>query len=136
MQNRPNRPARSRTSRSLPKPIDVSRLKTYPLQRRHSKVRVSDFAKVWKRGGSFKTFLDSLPDILAVRSLREIGRAIAHAHRRRRSVILGMGAHVIKVGLGPIIVHLMERGIVSAIAMNGAVIIHDFVLALMGHPSV
>ena len=135
MRHAPKRPVRSQAGLSLPKPIDVSRLKTYPLQRRHSKVQVRDFAKVWKRGGSFKTFLDSLPDILAVKSLREVAQAIVRAHRRRRPVILGMGAHVVKVGLGPIIVHLMERGIVSAVAMNGAVIIHDFELALMGHTS-
>lgn len=119
----------------LPDPIDVSHLKTYPLQRRHSKVQVGDVAKAWKPGGSFKAFLGSLPAILAVRSLREIAQAIVRAHRRRRPVIVGMGAHVVKVGLGPIIVDLMERGIVSAVAMNGAVIIHDFELALMGHTS-
>jgi hypothetical protein len=135
LRNRPKHSAQPRVDSALPKPIEVSRLKTYPLQRRHSKVRVSDFAKIWKRGGSFKAFLDSLPDILAVRSLRDVAQAIVRAHRRRRPVILGMGAHVVKVGLGPIIVHLMERGIVSAIAMNGAVIIHDFELALMGHTS-
>lgn len=135
MRNRPKQSAQPRVDSALPKPIEVSRLKTYPLQRRHSKVRVSDFARIWKRGGSFKVFLDSLPDILAVRSLRDVAQAILRAHRRRRPVILGMGAHVVKVGLGPIIVHLMERGIVSAIAMNGAVIIHDFELALMGHTS-
>jgi hypothetical protein len=133
LRNRPKQ--KPRADSGLPKLIEVSRLKTYPLQRRHSKVRVSDFAKIWKRGGSFKAFLDSLPDILAVRSLRDVAQAIVRAHHRRRPVILGMGAHVVKVGLGPIIVHLMERGIVSAIAMNGAVIIHDFELALMGHTS-
>lgn len=135
MRRTPKRTARTQAGPSLPKPIDASRLKTYPLQRRHSKVQVGDFAKVWKRGGSFKTFLGSLPDILAVKSFREVAQAIVRAHRRRRPVILGMGAHVIKVGLGPVIVHLMERRIVSAIAMNGAVIIHDFELALMGHTS-
>ena len=129
------RSARHPAPPRLPDPIDVSRLKTYPLQRRHSKVQMGDVSKPWKSGGSFKAFLDSLPAILAVRSLREIAQAIVRAHRRRRPVIVGMGAHVVKVGLGPIIVDLMERGIVSAVAMNGAVIIHDFELALMGHTS-
>jgi hypothetical protein len=119
----------------VPPPIDVFRLKTYPLQRRHSKVEIADLAKTWKRGGSFKTFFSSLPDILAVKSLRAVAQAIVRARRRRRPVILGMGAHVVKVGLSPILVDLMERGIVSAVAMNGAVIIHDFELALMGHTS-
>ena len=116
-------------------PIDTSRLKTYPLQRRHSKVQVSNFAKVWTSGRSFARFLDSLPDILAVKTLREVAQAIAKAHRGARPVIVGMGAHVVKVGLGPLLVDLMERGIVTALAMNGAVIIHDFELAFMGHTS-
>jgi hypothetical protein len=105
------------------------------LQRRHSKVRLSNFAKTWRRGLSFKAFLNSLPDILAVKNLREVAQAIVKARRRGRPVIVGMGAHVVKVGLGPLVVDLMERGIVTAVAMNGAVIIHDFELALMGHTS-
>ncbi len=134
MATRPNR--RSPTARpALIPPINVSDLKTYPLKKRYSKVRVADFATPWKRRGSFKTFYDGLPDILAVKSLRAVARAIAKAHRKRRPVIIGIGAHVIKVGLAPIITDLMERGIVTAVAMNGAGIIHDFELALMGHTS-
>jgi hypothetical protein len=121
--------------RPLIAPIDVSDLKTYPLKRRRSKVRVSDFARPWRRGGSLATFFSTLPDILAVKTLRAVARAIVTAHRKRRPVILGLGAHVIKVGLSPIITDLMERGIVTAVAMNGAGIIHDFELALMGHTS-
>ncbi len=116
-------------------PIDVARLKTYPLGRRHSKVRLSDFSSVWKPGHRLTDFLGSLPDILAVKTLRAIVQAIARAHRRGRPVILGMGAHPVKVGLNPVLVDLMERGIVTAVAMNGAVIIHDFELALMGQTS-
>ena len=116
-------------------PIDTSRLTTYPLQRRHSKVKLSNFAKAWTKGRSFSHFLRSLPDILAVKTLREVAKAIAKAHRRGRPVIVGMGAHVVKVGLGPLLVDLMERGIVTALAMNGAVIIHDFELAFTGHTS-
>ncbi len=115
--------------------IDVSKLRTYPLKRRHSKVRLSDFATAWRKGGSLKRFLDTLPDLLAVKTLRAVAQAIVRAHKRGRPVIVGMGAHVTKVGLNPILVDLMERGIVSAVAMNGAVIIHDFELALMGHTS-
>ncbi len=121
--------------RSPTPPIDVSELKTYPLKKRHSKVRLTNFAQTWKSGGSLKQFLRSLPDILAVKTLREVAHAIAQAHRRGRPVIVGMGAHVVKVGLNPIIVDLMERGVITAVAMNGAVIIHDFELALMGHTS-
>ncbi|MFM8551375.1 MAG: hypothetical protein ACKOCD_03550 [Nitrospiraceae bacterium] len=116
-------------------PIDVSKLQTYPLGRRHSKVKVSDFSKPWQPGGSLKRFLATLPDILAVKTLRAVTQAIVRAHRKGKPVIVGMGAHVTKVGLNPILVDLMERGIVTAVAMNGAVIIHDFELALMGRTS-
>ena len=134
MGTRPDRTTPARRS-ALIAPINVSDLKTYPLKKRYSKVRVSDFATPWKRSGSFKTFCDGLPDILAVKSLRAVTRAIVKAHRKRRPVIIGIGAHVIKVGLAPIITDLIERGIVTAVAMNGAGIIHDFELALMGHTS-
>lgn len=136
MPKAPNSKARPPVSSRAPlPPIDLSRLKTYPLQRRHSKVRVSDFSTAWRRGGSFKRFLDTLPDILAVQSFRAVVQAIARAHRRGRPVIVGMGAHPTKVGLNPILVDLIERGIVTAVAMNGAVIIHDFELAFTGHTS-
>jgi len=122
-------------ARPIIPPINVSDLKTYPLKKRHSKVRVSDFARPWTKGGTLSQFLRSLPDILAVQTLRSVAKAIVAAHRRGKPVIVGIGAHVIKVGLAPIIVDLMERGIVTAVAMNGAGIIHDFELALMGHTS-
>jgi hypothetical protein len=124
----------TRTPRLIP-PINVSDLQTYPLKKRHSKVRVSDFARPWRRGGSFSLFYRALPDILAVKTLRAIAGAIARAHRKGRPVIVGIGAHVIKVGLTPILVGWMEQGLVTAVAMNGAGIIHDFELALMGHTS-
>jgi hypothetical protein len=116
-------------------PINVSDLKTYPLKKRHSKVRVSDFAKPWRKGGSFSLFYRALPDILAVKTLRAVAGAIAQAHAKGRPVIVGIGAHVIKVGLSPILVTWMEQGLITAVAMNGAGIIHDFELALMGHTS-
>lgn len=135
MATRPNRTPPQRPAPQLIPPIDVSDLTTYPLKKRHSKVRVSDFAQPWQRGGSFAQFYASLPDILAVKTLRAVATAIATAHRGHRPVIVGIGAHVIKVGLAPLLVDLMERGIVTAVAMNGAGIIHDFELALMGHTS-
>ena len=131
----PDRRGHSPSPRRLISPINVSDLKTYPLKKRHSKVRVSDFAQPWRKGGSFSRFYRALPDILAVKTLRAVARAIAQAHRRGRPVIVGIGAHVIKVGLTPILVTWMEQGLVTAIAMNGAGIIHDFELALMGHTS-
>lgn len=115
--------------------LDLSKLKTYPLRTRRSKVEHTAFATPWRRGRSFGRFLDSLPHILAGSALRDVARAIARAHRRGRPVIVGLGAHVTKVGLNPILVDLMKRGIISAVAMNGAVIIHDFEIAYMGHTS-
>ncbi|MEC4890428.1 MAG: hypothetical protein RI101_10245 [Nitrospira sp.] len=135
MATRPNRTPPQQPAPKLIPPINVSDLTTYPLKKRHSKVRVSDFAQPWTRGGSFAQFAASLPDLLAVKTLRAVAAAIAAAHRHHHPVILGIGAHVIKVGLNPVIVNLMERGIVTAVAMNGAGIVHDFELALMGHTS-
>jgi hypothetical protein len=126
---------RKRKARPRIPPIDVSKLKTYPLSRRHSKVQLADFATPWRRGGSLRTFLDTLPGILGVKTLRAVAQAIVKARRHKRPVIVGIGAHVTKVGLNPILVDLMERDIVTAVAMNGAVIIHDFELAMMGHTS-
>jgi hypothetical protein len=132
---RPDRTPPKIAARSLIAPINVSDLKTYPLKKRQSKVRVSDCARPWRPGGSFAEFYAALPDILAVKTLRAVAHAIAKAHRKQRPVIVGLGAHVIKVGLAPVITDLMERSIVTAVAMNGAGIIHDFELALMGHTS-
>jgi len=116
-------------------PLDFSRLKTYSLRTRHSKVRVSDFSSPWRRGGSFSKFLSTLPNILAGQTLRSLAGAIVRAHRRGRPVIFGLGAHPTKVGLNPILVDLMERRVITAVAINGAVVIHDLELALMGHTS-
>ena len=135
MAKHPDRKRLPVTTPSLIPPINVTDLKTYPLKKRHSKVRVADFAKPWRRGGSFSHFYRALPDILAVKTLRAVAKAIATAHRRGRPVIIGIGAHVVKVGLTPILVDWMQQGITTAIAMNGAGIIHDFELALMGHTS-
>ena len=135
MAKRPNRTPPNRPARPLIAPINVSDLKTYPLKKRHSKVQVSDFVRPWTRGGLFTDFYATLPNILAVKTLRAVAHAIAKAHRKGRPVIIGIGAHVIKVGLSPIVTDLMERSIVTTVAMNGAGIIHDFELALMGHTS-
>ena len=116
-------------------PIDLSKLKTYPLSRRHSKVRLADFGVPWRKGQSLDRFLKTLPDILAVKTLRAVAHAIARAHRRGRPVIVGMGAHLPKAGLNPILVDLRARGIVTTVARTGAVIIHDFALACRWHTS-
>ncbi len=117
------------------RPIDVSRLKTYSLNTRRSKVRVADFSVPWKPGHLFASFLSSLPDVLAVKTFRGLVNDMAVARQRGRPVILGMGAHPMKVGLNPVIVDLMRREIITAVAVNGAGVIHDFELALTGHTS-
>ena len=114
---------------------DPSRVKTYPLRRRASKVRRGLLGRTCAADGTVADFLNSLPDILAARTLRDTARRIASAHRRRKTVLLGMGAHVIKVGLSPLVIDFMERGIIDAVALNGAGIIHDFELAFMGQTS-
>jgi deoxyhypusine synthase len=116
-------------------PLDLSKVKTYSLLDRQSKVTTDEFAKIWQKGSSFRSFLDNMPDILAGRDLKEVISAISSAYVDNRTVLFGMGAHVIKVGLNPIIIDLMERGIITGVAMNGAGIIHDSELAMIGQTS-
>ncbi len=113
-------------------PLDPRGVKTYPLSARTSKVSVADAAHAWRPGGTFRSYLDSLPNTLAVESFRQVVAAVLEAGRRGKPVILGMGAHVLKVGLSPILVDLLERGLVTAVAVNGAGAVHDFELAYAG----
>lgn len=117
------------------RPLDFSKVRTYPLKQRFSKVRKSLLGKKVQKGARLRSFIQGLPDILAAQNLKEIARRIARAHRSDKTIALGMGAHPIKVGLSPLIIDLMERGIISAVAMNGAGIIHDFEIAFMGETS-
>jgi hypothetical protein len=117
------------------KKIDVSKLKSYSLKDRESKVRIGDFSKPHKKGGTFLDFFSSLPGILASKHFKEVVEAIIEARKGNRPVMLGMGAHAIKVGLSPIIIDLMERGIITSLSLNGAGIIHDFELAFVGQTS-
>jgi hypothetical protein len=115
--------------------FDLSGVRTYPLASRQSKARAEDFAKPVTRGASFKAWFDSLPAILGGQDLRRVVKAIVDARARNAGIIWGLGAHVIKTGVSPVIIDLMHRGYVSAIAMNGAGIIHDFEIALAGATS-
>ena len=115
--------------------FDLSGVKTYPLKSRRSKTRAEDFARPAAPGGSVGALVDSLPDILAAADFKTVVRVIADAKRTGAGVVWGIGAHVIKTGLGPVLIDLMERGFVSAIATNGAAIIHDFEVALVGATS-
>ena len=94
-----------------------------------------DFGKTWQKGARFKEFLDRLPDILAGSHLKTVISAIVNAFQKEKTIVFAMGAHVIKVGLTPIVIDLMERGIITAVAMNGAGIIHDLELAMAGQTS-
>jgi deoxyhypusine synthase len=106
-----------------------------PLAQRPSKVAAVSLGAPVRAGLSVRRFLDGLPDILAARDLRDAAGRVAAAIRARRPVVLGMGAHAIKVGLGPAIVDLVERGRLAAIAMNGAGLVHDFEMAWGGRTS-
>jgi len=117
------------------KPISLDGVHSYPLAERSSKVKCGDFGKPWTAGGKLDSWLRSLPDILAVKDFRNAVASIVRAVKTGRMVLLAMGAHVIKVGLNPVIIDLMERGIIRGLAMNGACIIHDTEIAMAGHTS-
>lgn len=114
---------------------DLSRLRTIPIASRANKVDPSLLAHPPGADRSFAAFLESLPDILAARDLRTVVTALAAAARARKGVVLLLGGHVIKVGLGPLINAWIRRGIVTHVAMNGAAAIHDFELAAYGGTS-
>ncbi|HFQ90604.1 MAG TPA: hypothetical protein ENK27_11065 [Desulfobulbus sp.] len=116
-------------------PLAFDRLHTYSVHDRHSKVSVDDFARPVRPGMRVRDLLASLPAQLAGVDFPELVVHIATSVRNRRPVLLGMGAHVIKVGLNPVLIDLMERGIISAIALNGAGIIHDTEIAMVGRTS-
>src|SRR5688572_30042616 len=115
--------------------FDLSGVRTYPLKSRPSKARVEDFGRAVAVGASVRQLLASLPNMLAAADFKAVVQAIVTARRDGGGVLWGIGAHVIKTGLGPIVVDLMERGFVSALATNGAAIIHDFEVALAGATS-
>jgi len=117
------------------RPITLGGVRTYPLSSRNSKVSVADFAKPIPRQNSLAKLLDSFPRILAGKDLRELSGAIREARGRKKPILWGVGGHLIKVGLAPILIQLMDNGFVSGIAMNGAALIHDFEIALAGSTS-
>jgi len=116
-------------------PLSLSGIRTYPLARRPGKVTVRYFATPHRRGAGIRGWLESLPRILAADDFRGVLGAIAAARRRKRPVLWGLGGHVIKVGLAPVLIDLMRRGYVSGVAMNGAALVHDFEIALVGATS-
>ncbi|MCB2183066.1 MAG: hypothetical protein KQH63_13610 [Desulfobulbaceae bacterium] len=116
-------------------PIDLSGLNTYSVFDRFSKVTVEHFAKPLDAGATVRDLISSLPQQFAGVDFPELVERLAAAHRAGRPIIVGMGAHVIKVGLNPLLIDLMERGIVQGIALNGAGIVHDTEIAMVGRTS-
>jgi len=116
-------------------PADLTRVRTYPLAERANKVRVDEFARPVSASSSLPDFLEGLPDILAVKVLRELAAAIVQARAEGRTVALAAGAHVVKVGVSPVIIGMMEDRSVTALALNGAGAIHDWEIAAIGSTS-
>jgi len=116
-------------------PLAFDGISTYPLASRPSKVTTSDFARRVQEDSSLKEFFASLPNILAAGELKELAGRIREARKQQRAIIIGLGGHVIKTGLAPILINLMQRGYVTAFAMNRAAMIHDFEIALAGQTS-
>jgi hypothetical protein len=115
--------------------FDLSDVKTYPLDARQNKTRTEDFARPLQSLSGVGAFVDALPDILAAADFKAVVRALMEARRTEGGILWGLGAHVIKTGVGPVLIELMERGFVSALATNGAAVIHDFEIALIGATS-
>lgn len=137
MRQRPPRrnvPAPAKRRKSL-RPLPLGGVRTYRLADRRSKVSLRDFGRPHVRGASFVAFLESLPRILAGDVLRSLIADIRRGRSRGRPILWGIGAHVLKVGLSPVVIDLMEKGFVTGLAMNGAGIIHDFELAVAGQTS-
>ena len=117
------------------KPLELDKVRTYPLASRPSKVKLEEFAKPIGSGSSLGEFLDGLPNVLAVRSFRELTERIRRARDLKKPIIWGIGGHVVKTGLAPIIIDLMKQGFVNGIAANGSVLVHDAEIAMVGSTS-
>ena len=114
---------------------DLAKLRTVPVLRRENKVSAEEFAKAPGHDHSFRAFLESLPDILVARDFRRVVDAIVEASRRKRGVVVMLGGHIVKTGLAPLLVALMERGVITHLAMNGSAAIHDYEVARFGGTS-
>ncbi|MBI2681149.1 MAG: hypothetical protein HYX25_09115 [Candidatus Solibacter usitatus] len=122
-------------SKYTARPIDLAKLKTVPLKARDGKVKAADFAAPYSKGAGISGWLDSLPKLLAADSFRALAGALQKAREARKPILWGLGGHVIKCGLAPVLADLMRRGYATGFAMNGAASIHDFEIALAGATS-
>ena len=132
----------ARRKKSSPRPrvakhreADLARVRTVPLKRRANKVSADEFAKPPGKDRSFHAFLASLPDILVARDFKRLVNAIVAAHRKRRAVVVMLGGHIVKTGLAPLLTSLMDRGVITHLAMNGSAAIHDYEIARFGGTS-
>ena len=116
-------------------PLDLTGVKTTSMEGCVRLVHTADFAAPWTAGGSLAAFIERLPGILAAADLKTVIAAMAGAAQRQKPVIFAMGAHVLKVGLSPVVIDLMQRGVITGVAMNGAGIVHDLELAMTGNTS-
>jgi hypothetical protein len=122
-------------SRYSETPLSFAGLKTVPIDARGGKVRTGDFAGTYQKGGGIKGWIDSLPRILAGDSFRGLLEALLQAKAKKRAILWGMGGHVVKCGLGDVLLDLMRRGWITGFVMNGAASIHDFEIAIAGQTS-
>ena len=118
-----------------PDPLDLGGVRTYPLASRKSQVTRADFGRPLPRGARVTELLDALPRVLGGQALRGLAADVLRARSLGKPILWGLGAHVIKVGLSPVLVDLMEKGLVTGLALNGACVVHDFELAVAGHTS-
>ncbi len=116
-------------------PLDLTNLRTVRLAERGGKVGAAQFGSPYRKGAGIAAWIDSLPRILAGEDFRKVVAAIYAAREKRRAIVWGLGGHVIKCGLAPVLIDLMQRGFVTAFAMNGSAAIHDFEIALAGATS-
>ncbi len=122
-------------SRYVVSPLSFDALKTVPIDARGGKVRAEDFARPYAKGSGITGLIDGLPKILAADSLRGVIAALLRARQEKRAILWGIGGHVVKCGLGDILIDLMHRGWITGFVMNGAATIHDFEIAIAGQTS-
>jgi hypothetical protein len=114
---------------------DLSKIRTVPIERRPNKVDAEEFASPPGKDRSFAAFLKSLPDVLIARDFLGVVAAIASAKRNSRGVVVMLGGHIVKTGLAPLLIDLMNRGVITHLAMNGSAAIHDYEIARFGATS-
>ena len=115
--------------------INLKKIKRYSLKSRKSLVKKGDFAQPPAKARSFAGFLNSLPNILKAKDLKAVSADIINAHKKKKGIIFMCGAHVIKCGLNPVLIELINKKVITCICLNGAGIIHDFELAFQGKTS-